>query len=243
VPVDVEGLGTSMRLQLDTGSSRTELYSDALPGRLPDGETFARAAKVSGWGDRAVTLSLHRRDGLGSPGEGAVGTAGTDLFPNGFVLDFPARKFCQLTSEMTASFLEWHSFERVNGSPVIVGSEVGQPIRLLIDTGSSGFTLLSTGSLSRIVDGAERGRTLGVPSFGRTLRVTEGRPVVPLSVLGQVLDMTTVYAFEDPQIEGMLRSAGLNGLIGLRPFTKGRLAFDFRNSRVSFAPSSGASAP
>ena len=223
IPITVEGVGEALPFQLDTGSARSEIYADE------NAPLTARQVRVSGasWPAREIALA-EPGPRPADPGE-PVGTAGVDLFPDGFVLRLAARQLCPLSPQDWA----WHPMRRVNGSPVIVVEDDGQTVNLLLDTGSAAFSILSTPALSRGIAQAEPVRTLTVPSFGRELTVRELRPVTPFRVFGQPLAPERVYAFADADIEKMLRSAGIEGLIGLSAFD-GELAFDFAGERIAY---------
>jgi hypothetical protein len=79
---------------------------------------------------------------------------------------------------------------------------------------------------------------LTVPSFGRQLAVTELVPATPLRAFGKPLAVGRVHAFADPDIEQMLRAAGIDGLIGMSAFN-GALAFDFAQERIAYRPEPG----
>ena len=157
-----------------------------------------------------------------------------DALGEGFILDLAHRRLCGLALASLGSFRQWQPFARVNGSPVLEGLEGTTKIRLLLDTGSSGFTLLSTPRLSSIVRDAKVLRSIQVPSFGRMLTVGELRTAKALVMLGQPVKLTAVYSLDDHDVEEMLRGAGLNGLIGLRPFVGGAIAFNVPNKRTAF---------
>lgn len=233
VRVNVEGVGKSIPLQLDTGSATTELHSDAVTAAVAAAGTQARTISIAGWSDSAIALPIKVRATTESSGTTA-GTLGTNAFPNGFVLDLKHQRICDATMLKARAFKTWQALTLVNGSPVIEAKEVRKPIKLLLDTGSSGFTLLSTSNLSATVRTAKPVRNLKVPSFGRMLNVSERTPRGTLMVMGKALRLTTVYGLEDPDIEGMLKSAGLTGLLGLRPFADRALAFDLPGKRIGF---------
>ncbi len=230
IPVSVEGVGEALPLQLDTGAAASMLYADDAAAPTP------REVRVAGAGWDAVTLPL--ADPAADPAAGAavpgepVGTAGVDLFPQGFVLDLPRRQLCPLA---VAEGFDWQPMQRVNGSPVIAVEDDGRTLAMLLDTGSAAFAFLSTQALSSGIARARPVRTLSVPSFGRQLAITELEPTTPLSAFGRPLAVARVHAFADPDIEQMLRGAGIDGLIGMSAFD-GALAFDFAQSRIGYRP-------
>jgi hypothetical protein len=226
IPVSVEGVGEALPLQLDTGAAATMLYADDAAPQT------ARKVRVAGAGWGAVIVPLADPGaGAAAPGE-PVGTAGVDLFPQGFVLDLPRRQLCPLAGE---EGFDWQPMQRVNGSPVIAVEDDGRTLAMLLDTGSAAFAFLSTPALSGGIAQARPVRTLSVPSFGRQLAITELEPNTPLSAFGRPLAVERVHAFADPDIEQMLRGAGIDGLIGMSAFD-GALAFDFAQSRIGYRP-------
>jgi hypothetical protein len=233
VPTDIEGVGKAIPLQLDTGSATTELYGEAVSPAVAAAGTQTRSVAIGGWTGPSKSLAVAVRPASGAPGQTA-GTLGTDTLGDGFVLDLEHQRICRRDVLKADSSISWQPLTLANGSPVIAAEEAGGPMKLLLDTGSSGFTLLSTGNLSSTVRTAAPLRQLKVPSFGRTLTVSERRPTAGITVMGQDLVLGTVYGLDDPDIEAMLKSAGLSGLLGMRPFAGGALVFDFPGKRIGF---------
>jgi predicted aspartyl protease len=233
VRVDIEGVGKRLPLQVDTGSATTLLYGEAASSSLIAEGTRSRRVSVSDWTDSNRTIPISIRAPEGSPGT-AVGTLGTDYLGTGFVLDLAHQRICKMAVVSRGSFERWQTFVKVNGSPVVEIQEDGHPIKVLLDTGSSGFTLLSTPRLSTGIASAAPARSLRVPSFGRMLQVGELVPTAAFSMMGRPFKLDVVYSLDDPEIEEMLKSAGIAGLMGLRPFVDGALVFDFPGQRIAF---------
>jgi hypothetical protein len=233
VAVDIEGVGTNLPMQLDTGSARTELYGEAVASDVQSAGTRTRVVSIRGWSDTGSPVPVVIRPPSGPPGRTA-GTLGTDALSNGFVLDLERERLCKPSRLSDPGIADWQALTLANGSPVLEAVEAGTTIRLLLDTGSSGFTLLSTPNLSSTVRTATPVRQLAVPSFGRLLNVSQRRPSGTLTVMGKALQLDTVYGLDDADVEAMLKSQGLAGLLGMRPFAAGALAFDLPGRRIGF---------
>lgn len=233
VGVDIEGIGDNIPLQLDTGSATTELYGEAVSAEIIAAGMQPRSVRIQGWDGDGQSLPITIRPAEGSPGKTA-GTLGTDAFPGGFILDLEHQRICRMNVLNDDEIVGWQALTLVNGSPVIEATEDGATIRLLLDTGSSGFSLLSTPALSSTVRTATPVQQLSVPSFGRMIDITAMKPSGSMGVMGKGLALDMVYSFNDPDIEGMLKSAGLSGLLGMRPFSGGALVFDFAGKRIGF---------
>lgn len=231
IHVDIAGVGRAMPLQLDTGSSETMLYEGAITAGQRTAVAQARTATVRGFPERHLTIGVMA--GLGAAGDEFVGTAGTDLFPDGFVLDF-VRGCLRPLAASDDSDMAWQPMGRVNGSPVLTLLEDGAERRVLLDTGSSAFTFLSTPRLSAALQRGEVLRTIRVPSFGRMLAIAVIRTDARFAAFGHELPLREAYAFADADIEAMLEAAGIDGLLGMRSFTNGALAFDFAGGRIGF---------
>lgn len=228
LPVSIAGWHAPVLMQLDTGASRTCLYGNAFE-QPPDekdlqGVTVTVGACLSACVDVAVDTTL------GSRGDRSKGTVGVDVLAQGFVLDLANQTIGPLGDDDPR--WHWQAAAKVNGSPVVQVQDGKASLRLLFDTGSSAFTLLSTPSLSPGLAQSVPLRTLQVPSFGRELTITEMAPVQPLCAFGRQLDLHCVYAFQDPGIEQLLRQAGIDGLIGLAAFHQHTLAFDLPRGRI-----------
>jgi hypothetical protein len=233
VGVTIEGIGRDIPLQLDTGSATTELYGEAVPAEIMAAGKQPRSVRVEGWSGDGQSLPIAIRPAEGAAGQ-TVGTLGTDAFPEGFILDLEHQRICKMNVLNNDAIAGWQTLTLVKGSPVIEATEDGATIRLLLDTGSSGFSLLSTQALSSTVRSATPVQQLSVPSFGRMLNVTALKPSRSMAVMGKGLTLDRVYSFDDPDIEGMLKSAGISGLLGMQPFSDGALVFDFLGQRIGF---------
>jgi hypothetical protein len=93
---------------------------------------------------------------------------------------------------------------------------------------------VAAGDLSSTVRTASPVRQLEVPAFGRMLEVSERTPSGTVTVMGKPLRLDTVYGLDDADVEAMLKSAGLAGPLGMRPFVDGALAFDLPGRRIGF---------
>lgn len=143
VGVNIEGIGRDIPLQLDTGSATTELYGEAVPAEIMAAGKQPRSVRVEGWSGDGQSLPIAIRPAEGAAGQ-TVGTLGTDAFPEGFILDLEHQRICKMNVLNNDAIAGWQTLTLVNGSPVIEATEDGAAIRLLLDTGSSGFSLLST---------------------------------------------------------------------------------------------------
>ncbi|WP_291201825.1 hypothetical protein [Hyphomonas sp.] len=231
VPVAVSALKTSMPFQLDTGSGATYLYDPALDEN-EKGRTLATeiAIDAPGWTASARDIKLKH----GAAESKSRGTLGVDLLGSGVVLDLKAGTLCPLTPARAAGFADWQVMERSGTSPVIRVNDGHRDLRLLLDTGSSAFSVLSTRGRSKALKRGESVRKFDVPSFNSSLSVTELKPEGQFTAFGKALDTPFVYAFNHPLAGFALNRGKIDGLIGLTPFAGGALAFDFEGNRIAY---------
>ncbi len=233
IPVRVSALNGTVPFQLDTGSRASMIYDGALPpAASPPPATLETEIGVDavGWMPSRRTLKIK----TGMSAKSSRGTLGVDMLGNGFSLDLPRRRLCALSAERATSVTNWQPIERSNGSPVIIVNDGTRDLRLLLDTGSSAFSVISTNGRTEALGKAKVIRSLKVPSFGTTITVQEKTPTKSFTAFGQRLDVPLAYAFEHPFAGFALSQAKIDGLIGLSPFMKGELIMDFANNRIAF---------
>lgn len=232
VPVYVKALDGIAKFQLDTGASRSFVYDGALTSAqdLTEIETeigFAHEA----WERRVTSLRVKK----GMEAKTSQGTIGVDLMRPGIVIDFPRQLLCRLTADRASTFVQWEVFERSGNSPVIKVNDGFRQLRLILDTGSSAFSVITTSGRSKLLAKGKVVNKYKVPSFGSTITVAERKLPGSFTALGQKLDVQYGYTFEHILAGLALNRAKIDGLIGLSPFSNGRLAFDFTNDRVAFS--------
>jgi hypothetical protein len=231
IPMRVSALGGVVPFQLDTGSGSTLIYEGAL-SEQPKTDAIDTEIAINGadWPSERRVVKIKR----GMAGKTSKGTLGVDLLGSGFVLDMPNQRFCKLTSDQTAKIKSWVPIKRSNGSPVIMVNDGKRDLRLLLDTGSSAFSIISTPGRSQALRDGKPVRKLIVPSFNNTISVSERVPAGRFQAFGQTLDVPLGYAFTHPLAGMMLDRGKIDGLVGLTPFAKGTLVFDFANERMAF---------
>jgi hypothetical protein len=231
IPMRVAALGGVVPFQLDTGSGSTLIYDGALP-QPTQAESIETQIGIEGgnWTSTKRAVKIRR----GMPGKTSKGTLGIDVLTGGFVLDMPNRQFCKLTPNCVARNTSWTPITRSNGSPVVIVNDGERDLKLLLDTGSSAFSIISTRGRSKALADGKEVRVLDVPSFNTSVSVSERVPAGSFRAFGETLDVPLGYAFTHPFAGMMLDRGKIDGLIGLTPFAKGTLVFDFANERMAF---------
>lgn len=232
VPVSVSALNGVVSLQLDTGSSQSMLYDGAFSLPHPVGE-IETSIGIAGEGWASSTRKMTVKKDMAATT--SKGTLGVDLMGASIVLDMKNQLLCPLTEQRAQRFKNWTSFERSGKSPVITVNDGTKDLRLILDTGSGAFSIISTTDRSKPIKEGVITRKIEAPSFGSTITVSERVPAGSYTAFGKTLETPFVYAFEHPFAGLMLDRGKIDGLIGLAPFSNGTLAFDFTNNRVAFA--------
>jgi hypothetical protein len=231
VPVTVSERGGVAPFQLDTGSSATYVYDTSISAK-DTGRTLSTDIGIaaSGWTPVRRNVRLKGEDAIDS----SWGTLGVDLLGPGIEVDLKGGRLCPLTPDRAARFSNWEAMERSGSSPVIRVHDGKRDLRLLLDTGSSAFSVLSTRGRTDALGRGEKVRKFRVPSFNSYVTVVEMKPRGGFTAFGRPLATPFAYAFDNPLAGLMLDRGQIDGLIGLTPFAGGSLALDFAGGRIAF---------
>lgn len=261
VPVRLPGMPTDVHLQLDLGSRRSMLYTafwerwvadfegprvllvEEDVGRyLPDQSVFLGAARVV---VPKLWLRNHRTPRPPSAEEAllpeAVGTLGTDLLGvRALVIDYPGRTL-RLLAHLPAVWearLHWAPMDVRNGRYIVQLQVHGRPRRLIFDTGSSAFALLTTPrEWRRLARPGAQVEQLSVPSWDDTLAVLRTASDAGLRVGSLELPIGQVSYI--PQLRWGLVLAlwwlNVDGLIGNQVFLHDVVVLDPSRGRFGVA--------
>lgn len=236
VPARLDDDARPVEMQLDLGSDATMIQASALRriGRAADspaqdvrvalGDDVFRAPRVlvrDDGGDDA--------DEEGGPPNG--GTLGVDVFRDRvLVLDYPRRRL-RVLDEPPAEFRDAARPIEINahGKVVFPMTLRGLACRVLFDTGSSRFQLMTTAERIDEFSTAAPVDSIPVWSFGKP-HVVVGRPIADEVVLaGEARRGVVVYADARAEAVDLYRADGVDALTGNALFWDRTVVVDFRN--------------
>ncbi len=263
VTVHVEDLPQSFSLQLDTGSDltmldggeirrlaansetlRSRLKTDA--GQAPSGSSPAHLeGLLLGFGDEVLRgEKVLLRDDPGAsadeeaPDDGApapLGTLGVDVFQGRIlVIDYPRRRFAVCDSVPESLRGNERPIE-LNGSgkPILPMTLRGKSYRVLFDTGSSRFQLMTTSARMPEFSTAAPVDSVPVWSFGKRHTVV-GRPVADaVSLAGESVSSVVVHEDARPEAKELYESDGVDAVAGNALFWDRVVVIDFRRRTFS----------
>ena len=241
LPVEIEGIANVFYMQLDTGAPSTVFYRTSLQSirerqraafAIDDGKEHVDLAfSIGGLGIRSRQFELldyGNKVEFGNPeAANIIGTIGTDLLEKRIlVLDFKQGDCAFLQAVPEAGFSDFHFKKRRILIPARIGD---QPRTLLYDSGSSGYSLLTSkqewdrlktpgGQLT-----VEKGN-----SWGRTLKVMTAPANQTLAMSTATLPLTDVTYVEGTSRmqEWLMRSSGMQGMVGNTLFLGHTLTLD-----------------
>lgn len=261
VPVRLPGMPAEVHLQLDLGSRRSMLYTafwerwaadfagpretlvqDDVGRYLPDQSLMLGAARIV-----VPRLWLRNRQ-TSRPAAGgdalfpeAVGTLGTDLLgARALVIDYPGRTL-RLLAQLPAVWdarLHWVPMQVRDGRYFVQMKVQGRSRRLIFDTGSSAFALLtSTREWRRLARPGALVERLSVPSWDDTLDVLRTASDAGLAIGTLELPIGQVSCI--PQLRWTLMLAlwwlNVDGLIGNQAFLQHVVVLDPARGRFGVA--------
>ena len=174
------------------------------------------------------------------------GFLGADLFERWIVEIDPANRRLLLhdpESRIDANGGELLGLEVVDRRPIVtaaVVTEAGKKpvgVRLVVDTGSSRYLTLITGSRRRLKPPPERSLGASVGVVGETL--VPMAPVVQFKVGSQVFTNLETAWLEPYQIPAIRNIPDLNGILGNALLGRYRTVIDFRHGRLIIGGVSG----
>lgn len=175
-------------------------------------------------------------DSLNTPAEKHVGTIAADLCKGKvLVIDFPGQRICALD----ALPADWEN--RVDYVPMEYLKEYnwiflplkinGKEEKVLFDTGSSIFPLLSTSkNVLQIADTSHCVDSLAISSWGEISNAYSYQPTVKIEF--DKMDLSSHQVFVSPMVsDEMLEGAGFWGIIGNRYFLNQTVVIDYKNNK------------
>lgn len=246
LPVKLDGIADTFYMQLDLGSPSTVFYGNAIRSVLEQ----RRAGFAIGHGARQLGLGfsidgLRIRSGsfglldygskveFGNPAAAnIIGTIGTDLLEKRIlVLDFKRGTTAFLQEVPEAGF---SGFKFTKRRVLIPARIAGRDGMFLYDSGSSGYALLTSKQewdRLRTPGGAIKVDTGN--SWGRALKVMTAPAAQTLALSNATLRLSEVTYVEGTSRmqEWLMRSSGMQGMLGNKLFLGHTLTLDAKRER------------
>lgn len=254
LPVTLQTPGKTFYMQFDLGAPSSVLYHDtvmAIQARLPvftlveeDQRNYAIDTQLTAGG---IQISLKRARLTKSAGNGeinweddtgvvVIGTIGSDLL-DGRVLtiDYPNRSLsvaATVPSDVASTPSAKLDYKERR---VILAAEFeGAPTKIMLDTGSSSFALLTSESTwLRVSAGGTNARKFGVNSWGDTLTAHVADTAASIGLGGSLLPLKNVTYIEGTSVlqNLLMRMSGMSGMTGNKLLLDKTLVLDPANSR------------
>lgn len=253
VPIALPGCPRTCYLQFDTGAPYSLLYARplaALRARYPATRAglLARADTVHnlrfGLGGSQVHarwIRVYEHGARALPADSTapfiVGTLGSDVLDGrALVLDYARRRFV-LNNDVPDSLARRADFVPLAFTSrrlMLTAAMQGQPQKLLFDTGSSAFALLTSEAVwhklarptapVRITPSSSMGRPLKAHTAATAATVQLGAATLPLGTVTFIRGMSIGQ-------ELLMSASGMEGMLGNEPFSQRMVIFDVRGGR------------
>ncbi len=246
LPVKVEGIADVFYMQLDSGAPSTVFYRTSLRSILErhqaafaidNGKSqVALGFSINGLGIRSRQFGLldygNKVDFGNAEAANIIGTIGTDLLEKRvLVLDFRKASCAFLQEVPEAGFSDFQFKKR----RVLMPARIGEQERMfLYDSGSSGYELLTgkqeweglktPGGPVKVEKGNSWGRALKVVTAPANRALTISTTTLPLSEVTHVEGTSRMQQW-------LMRSSGMQGMIGNKLFLNHKLTLDAKNQK------------
>lgn len=250
VPVNVEDLPYDYTMQLDLGTYDSRIYGKTFQPYLAESKTMtqkldstnmfhglrlkmgdavfenAKAGYMVDFGDIVPEDSLHS----GTPKH--VGTIGPDLFQGKvLIIDYPGKRFA-VTDSVPDEYkaLPSEPFEVDNGITKLSFKLEGQEEKLMFDTGSSPFQLVTTKERALAIASPEIVDSLSGPLWWGQMITFYGFKVnKPLEVSGKARPNSVVYYDKEGLWKQIFDAFKVWGITGNAYFYDNMLIIDYKN--------------
>lgn len=244
LPVKISGIEKTFYMQLDSGSPVTLFYKTSLQSI---GEQFKRVIDSSqaqvpldfSLGNMAVSsrkfqvLDYGKKVDFDNPSAiDIIGTIGTDLFEKRVVVLDLRENACSFVESYETIGFEKMEFKKRR--ILFPASIENQELKLLYDSGSSVYELItnqeewgklkSPGTQIRTESGNSWGNTLKVISAAANRQIEIGKTTLKLSQVTYVEGTSALQNF-------LMKSSGMQGMVGNKLFINHKLILDCRNER------------
>lgn len=245
LPVRIKGIDNVFYMQLDSGSPTTLFYKNSIQSiqakfqdKININEKQNRISMQFSIGNMSVTSDFEVLNygntvnfESAKPGN-IIGTIGTDLFEKRIVILDLKNEVCSFVEKINENGFE--TFEFKKRKILMPGTIGGQKLKLLYDSGTSGYELLTNREewqKYRRLNGnikKEKGN-----SWGNVLTVISAPADQVIKIGNRELKLSEVtYVEGTSQMQNLLmKTSGMQGMIGNKLFLNHTLIVDCKNEK------------
>lgn len=250
VPVRIEGLPYEFTMQLDFGTYKSVFYGNTLEPYLEEATSLTDKVSSIGvyedislkmgdvifnhlnispmkdFGDKIPKDSLHSK----TPKN--IGTIGTDIFQNKvFIIDYKSCKFA-ISDSLPAEYknLPVDKFESINGIIKLPFRINGKECKLMFDTGSSPFQLVTTKERALDISDSIVIDSLSGPLWwGKEITFYGFKVNKPIEFGCKALGNSVVYYDKEGLWNDVYKSFDIWGITGNAYFFENTVIIDYKN--------------
>ena len=237
IPVRFENDTTTYYFQFDTGANKSYLYTGSKSNPEIIDKIKTKTPLPTSIGD-VVLLSIASNNTYVKDNKTFIGTIGSDILQNQIIeIDLINQKLTVL-SEYDAQEYNIYKMKRSRGRPVLTFTIDSKEYSFLYDTGSSLFDLWTTKQLwLEWKSESSTADEFPISSWGKintSYRSVFENPETDNAFMNQ---MKYIWYNTNDNFEKTFKDAGVNGIIGNRPFLDEVLLLDFKSKRIGIKKS------
>lgn len=246
IPVQINGIDKTFYMQFDSGSPITVFYkkslesiSEKFPNPIKTDSEKKQISTAFTIGNMKINSTTFQVLNYGSNvdfdnlnAENIIGTIGTDLLEKRItILDFKNNK-CSFLEQIKEK--DFTAFEFKKRKILIPSKIENQELKLLYDTGSSGYELITQkeiwkqykikNSPLKIEKGNSWGNMLDVYSASAKKKIQFGNAVLKLTEVTYIEGTSNLQQF-------LMKRSGMQGMIGNKLFLQHKLILDCKNEK------------
>ena len=256
IPVKIDSISYNFKMQLDLGATQTHFYENNLKELFNSHPFLKHKIDTSYifWINKSKNpyikncrltlgnyklqnryIGLYKNFGTNIPVDSLtkcplIGTIGTDIFENKIlIIDYPNNRigiFENLPEEYNNS--SFSKFEEKYGRILIHFLINGKDERLMFDTGSSIFGILTTKKKAKKITSKPIVDELAVNSWGNNLKVYGKKIIKPILLKDKPIDTDIAYYTTSFKYKVLYRILKIWGVTGNSLFLKNTIIFNYK---------------
>ena len=250
VPVNIEDLPHDFTMQLDLGTYPSSFYGNSIDVYLEEYPSLAENLDSTGMFHnvnlqmgavefKGIDVLYYKgfgeeipKDSLHSKTPKHIGTITYDMFRDKFlVIDYKSCRFA-VSDGLPAEYadLPTEEFELVGGIMKLPFRINGEDCKLMFDTGSSPFQLVTTKERALEISDSVIVDSLSGPLWwGQEMTINGLEVNKPVEFGGRVLEDSRVYYVEDELWDGIYKNLDVWGIAGNAYFFDNIVVIDYKN--------------
>ncbi|RHJ95357.1 hypothetical protein DW095_02775 [Bacteroides sp. AM07-16] len=249
VPVKIENLPCDFTMQLDLGTDQTLFYGNSIEPYLEEFTSLADKYEIPMFNDITLQMGSVKftgidigyynnfgekisKDSLLSETPKHIGTIASDIFRGKvLVIDYKSGRFAVLDS-LPAEYedLPAEKFELKDGIMILPFHIDNKPCKLMFDTGSSPFQLITSKERALGISNSQIADSLSGPLWwGQEITFYGLEINKPIAFGGKVLKSAKVYYDKEGLWDGIYNSYNIWGITGNAYFFDNTVIIDYKN--------------